>query len=171
MPNSKNIAAVAELTQKFEKAKAVYFTDYLGLDVANITELRKKFFDAEIEYQVAKNTLIEIAAKANQVEGLHEILAGPTAIAIAYKEPTVPAKVLKEFTKKRDLPKVKGILFDGAVLQGSEYARLADMPSREELLSMLVALLQSPMTQVVRTLNATMTKMVGVLTSLKDKKS
>ncbi len=171
MPNSKNISAVEELSSKFEKAKAVYFTDYLGLDVASITDLRRQFYDAEVEYTVAKNTLIKIAAEKHEITGLDKVLQGPTAIAISYGEPTAPARVLKNFTKTSDLPSVKGILFEGELLGGEEFKRLADLPSREELLSTLVATLQSPMTKLVRTLNASLTEFVGVLTSLKDKKS
>ncbi len=171
MPNTKNINSVEELRGKIEKASAIYFTDYLGLDVARITELRKQFYDTSIEYKVVKNTLLKIAAAENNISGLDEILKGSTAIAISYDEPTTPAQVLKKFTKGHDLPKVKGILFDGEVLGGEEFLRIADLPSRDELLSMLVAMLQSPMTKFVRTISAPMSNMVGVLNSLKDKKS
>ncbi|MFQ6604202.1 MAG: 50S ribosomal protein L10 [Fidelibacterota bacterium] len=171
MPNSKNISAVEKLSSKFEKAKAVYFTDYLGLDVASITDLRRKFYEADVEYTVAKNTLIKIAAGEHEITGLDEVLQGPTAIAISYGEPTAPARVLKNFTKTNDMPSVKGILFEGELLGGEEFKRLADLPSREELLSTLVATLQSPMTKLVRTFSASLTEFVGVLTSLKDKKS
>lgn len=171
MPNTKNVTSVAELKDKIGKASAIYFTDYLGLDVASITELRKQFFDTSVEYKVAKNTLIKIAAEENDISGLDDFLKGPTAIAISYDEPTTPAQVLKKFTKDHDLPNVKGILFEGKILGGEEFKRIADLPSREELLSMLAAMLQSPMTNFVRTLSAPMSSMVGVLNSLKDQKS
>ncbi|RMF08512.1 MAG: 50S ribosomal protein L10 [Candidatus Neomarinimicrobiota bacterium] len=171
MPNQKNIEQVAELAEKFGKAAAIYFTDYQGLDVANITELRSKFYEGSVEYRVAKNTLIKIAAEQNNLTGLDEILAGPTALAISYDEPTAPARIIKEFTKKREKPNVKGILFDGELLPGEEFKRLADLPSKPELLSMLIGLLQSPMTKLVRTLQAPLSNTVQVLQSLKDKKS
>jgi len=171
MPNQKNIDQVTELTEKISKASAIYFTDYQGLDVANITELRSKFFEGSVEYRIAKNTLIKIAAENNQLEGLDDILKGPTALAIAYDEPTVPAKIIKEFTRKREKPNVKGILLDGAILPGEKFKRIADMPSKTELLSMFVGLLQSPLTKLVRTLNAPMSNMANILHSLKEKKS
>ncbi|NOZ74155.1 MAG: 50S ribosomal protein L10 [FCB group bacterium] len=171
MPNQKNIEQVAELAEKFEKAKAVYFTDYQGLDVSNITELRNKFFEGSIEYRVAKNTLIKIAAEKNNLEGLDAFLSGPTALAISYDEPTVPAKIIKEFTRKREKPSVKGILFDGTLLPGEEFKRIADLPSKPDLLSMFVGLLQSPLTKFIRTINAPMSNMANVLHSLKEKKS
>ena len=171
MPSTKNIEAVTELSEKLNRAKAIYFTDYIGLDVGSITELRNKFFQAEVEYTVAKNTLLKIAAKENKIEGLDEFLKGPTAIAISYDEPTSPAKVIKSFMKEHDKPEVKGILFEGVVLDGSEFKRLANMPSKPELLSMLAALLQSPMVKLANTLSAPLTNVANVLNSLKEQKS
>ena len=144
MPNIKNIEQVKELKETFSKAKAIYFTEYHGLNVGDITKLRSEFFKADVEYKVAKNTLIKLAAEQNMISGLDEVLIGSTAIAIAYDEPVAPAKVIKEFTKDNDLPTVKGILFDGEFLPGEEFKKLANMPSKEELLSQLVAMLNSP---------------------------
>ena len=171
MPNAKNIAQLSELIETFSKAKAVYFTSYHGLSVGDITKLRNGFFKANVDYRVAKNTLIKLAAKQNDINGLDEVLKGSTAIAIAYDEPVAPAKVIKEFTKDNDLPTVKGILFDGEFLPGEEFKKLADMPSKEELLSQLVAMLNSPLQKLVSTLNAPMQNTVGVLNSLKEQKS
>ena len=119
MPSEKNQDELAQLTEKLDKAKAVYFTDFLGLDVSSITELRSEFFKASIEFKVAKNTLLKLAAENINLEGLDDFLVGSTAIAISYDEPTAPAKVLKKFTEDHDKPEVKAILFDGEVLDGS----------------------------------------------------
>ncbi len=171
MPNNKNIEQVKELKETFSKAKAIYFTEYHGLNVGDITKLRSEFFKADVEYKVAKNTLIKLAAEQNKVSGLDEVLIGSTAIAIAYNEPVAPAKVIKEFTKDNDLPTVKGILFDGEFLPGEEFNKLADMPSKEELLSQLVAMLNSPLQKLASTLIAPMQNAVSVLNNLKEKKS
>tara|TARA_B000000460_G_C21480228_1_gene376665 strand:+ start:395 stop:910 length:516 start_codon:yes stop_codon:yes gene_type:complete len=171
MPNIKNIEQVKELKKTFSKAKAIYFTEYHGLNVGDITKLRSEFFKADVEYKVAKNTLIKLAAEQNMISGLDEVLIGSTAIAIAYNEPVAPAKVIKEFTKDNDLPTVKGILFDGEFLPGEEFKKLADMPSKEELLSQLVAMLNSPLQKLVSTLIAPIQNAVGVLNNLKEKKS
>ena len=171
MPNNKNIEQVKELKETFSKAKAIYFTEYHGLNVGDITKLRSEFFKADVEYKVAKNTLIKLAAEQNKISGLDEVLIGSTAIAIAYDEPVAPAKVIKEFTKDNDLPTVKGILFDGEFLPGEEFKKLADMPSKEESLSQLVAMLNSPLQKLVSTLIAPMQNAVGVLNNLKEKKS
>ena len=171
MPNNKNIEQVNELKETFSKAKAIYFTEYHGLNVGDITKLRSEFFKADVEYKVAKNTLIKLAAEQNKISGLDEVLIGSTAIAIAYTEPVAPAKVIKEFTKDNDLPTVKGILFDGEFLPGEEFKKLADMPSKEESLSQLVAMLNSPLQKLVSTLIAPIQNAVGVLNNLKEKKS
>ena len=87
MPNKKNIEQVKELSDSFSKAKAVYFTEYHGLNVVDITKLRSEFFKADVEYKVAKNTLIKLAAEENKISGIEELLKGSTALAIAYDEP------------------------------------------------------------------------------------
>ena len=171
MPSKKNQEELAQLTEKLDKAKAVYFTDFLGLDVSSITELRSEFFKASIEFKVAKNTLLKLAAENINLEGLDDFLVGSTAIAISYDEPTAPAKVLKKFTEDHDKPEVKAILFDGEVLDGSEYLKFATLPTKDELLTKLVLMLNSPITILARTLSASMTNFVNGLNNLKNTKS
>ena len=171
MPSQKNIEEVQYLTDKLESASAIYFTDYLGLDVESINKLRSEFFHADVEFKVTKNTLLKLAADKLKVDGLSDYLVGSTAIAISYDEPTSPAKVLKRFMKEYDKPEVKAILFDGKVLEGSEYKKFAKMLSKDELLSKLASMLNSPMTGLVRTLSSPLSNFVNVLNSLKNEKS
>jgi len=171
MPSQKNQDEVTQLMEKLEKANAVYFTDFLGLDVPSITELRTEFFKASIEFKVAKNTLLKLAAKNINLEGLDDFLVGSTAIAISYDEPTLPAKILKKFTEDHDKPEVKAILFDGEVLKGSEYLKFASLPTEDELLTRLVMMLNSPITILAQTLNASMINLVNDLNNLKNTKS
>ena len=170
MPSEKNIKELERLSDVFSKAKSVYFTEYHGLKVSEITELRSEFYKADVEYLVAKNTLLKKAALSNNIEGLDIILKGSTAIAVSYGEPVAPAKVIKAFTKESDLPGVKGILFDGHVLPGSDFKKLAEMPSKDVMLSQLISMLQSPLQKFVSTVHAPMQNVVGVLNSLKEKK-
>ena len=171
MPNQKNIEKIKNLSESFSKAKAIYFTKYHGLNVSDITKLRSEFFKVEVEYKVAKNTLIKLAAQENEIEIDSELLKGATAIAISYSEPVSPAKVIKEFKKDGDLPEVKGILFDGQFLPGSDYNRLAALPSKDELLAKLVATLNSPMQKLVSTISAPIQNTLVVLNNLKENKS
>ena len=171
MPNTKNIDQVEQLTDKLSKAKAIYFTEYHGLNVEDITELRREFNKNNVEFKVAKNTLIKLAAENNKLDGLSSYLSGSTAIALSYEDPTSPARVLKQFKKNHDLPEIKGILFDGEILEGKEFKRIADLPTKNQLLAMLVGALSSPMTKLALTLKASMTDLGNALNNLKNQKS
>ena len=102
MPSTKNVDAVKRLSEKLSKAKAVYFTEYSGLDVVSITQLRKEFVMKDIEFTIAKNTLIKLAAKEAGMSGIDEFLKGPTAMAVSYQDPTDPAQIIKDFLKDHD---------------------------------------------------------------------
>ena len=115
--------------------------------------------------------MLKIAAENNKIDGLNDFLTGPTAMAISYDEPTTPAKIIKEFAKKFEKPIVKGILFDGEVLEGTKFNSIANMPSREQLIATIAASIQSPLVKLASVLNATMSNFVGVLNNLKEKKS
>ena len=171
MPNKKNIEELKRLSESLSNAKAVYFTEFHGLNVGEITKLRSQFYKADIEFKVAKNTLVKLAAKENNIDVADELLRGSTALAISFDEPVAPAKVIKKFRKHSDLPEVKGIFFDGEFVPGSEYARLADLPSKEELLATLVSMLNSPLQKFVSTLNAPIINTLGALKNLKENKS
>ena len=171
MPNIKNIKQVEDLTEKLSKAKAVYLTEYIGLNVEDLTSLRREFSLNNVEFKVAKNTLLKIAAKNNSMDGLNSFLSGSTAIALSYEDPTSPARVLKKFRQEHDLPVVKGIVFDGEILDGKEFKRIADLPTKDQSLSMLVSALSSPMTKLALTLKSSMTGLGNALSDLKNKKS
>ena len=127
--------------------------------------------DNKVEYKVTKNTLLKLAAEKNDLTGLDKYLNKSTAIALSYDDPTSPAKVIKDFTKENDLPEVKGIVFEGEVLDGSEFKRFANVPSKEESLAKMIALLRSPLTKVAFALKSPMTSFGNVLNNLKENKS
>ena len=171
MPNAKNLKKVDELTEKLGRAKGVYFTDYIGLNVQDISALRKDFYENDVEYLVAKNTLLKIAANNTNLNDLDSVLNGSTAVAFSYEDPTSPARVIKKFTKDNDLPKVKGIVIDGDFIDGSEFDRIANLPTKDESLSKLVALLQSPLIKFIWGLKSPMSDMTNMLNNLKEKES
>ena len=170
MPSVKNINSVKELSVKLDKAKAIYFTDYLGLDVVSVTKLRKNFVEKDVEFTVAKNTLIKLAAKEVGISGVDEFLEGPTAIAFGYEDPTDPARVIKEFLKDFDKPSVKGMILDGEIFASDEFDKIANLPSKEQLLSKLVGMLNSPMSKLSSTLSGSVSGLLGRLTQLNSKK-
>ena len=165
MPNSNNKKEVKMLTDKIKDATAVYFAEYHGLNVEDITLLRGLFFEKNIEFRVSKNTLLKIACKKNNFNEIDDFLKGSTAVAFAYDDPSLPAKVFKDFLKERELPSVKGIIFDG-----KQFDKIANLPSKEELLSKLVMLLVSPMLNFALTIKSPMHDFVNILNQLKDKK-
>ena len=171
MPNKKNISNVKELTDKLSRAKSIYFTDYLGLNVSDVTTLRKKFFDSNVEYLVVKNTLLKIASDQNKIILDDELFSGSTAIALSYDEPVLAAKVIKDFLKDHDLPSIKGVLFEGSYLPASEFEKIANLPSKEESLTKIVVMLKSPVQNIVNLLNSPMVKLVNVLSGLKETKN
>ena len=106
MPSEKNIKQVEELYDDLKRAKGIYFTDYLGLNVEDMTVLRREFFENGVQYKVAKNSLLKLAAEKSDLKGLDDYLNGSTAIAYSFDDPISPARVLKKFTKDHDLPGV-----------------------------------------------------------------
>ena len=171
MPNQKNIDNVKELSDKLSKAKSIYFTDYLGLNVSEVTDLRKKFFSSDVEYIVVKNTLLKIASNENKIKLDNELFSGSTAIAISYDEPVAAAKIIKGFLKDHDFPSIKGVLFEGSYLPASEFEKIANLPSKEESLTKIVVMLKSPVQNLTNLLSSPMLNLVNVLNGLKEKKS
>ncbi len=171
MPNAKNIKKVDELTEKLERAKGVYLTDYIGLNVQDITDLRREFYENDVEYLVTKNTLLKIAANNSNLNDLDSVLNGSTAVAFSYEDPTSPARVIKKFTKDNELPKVKGIVIDGELIDGSEFDRIANLPTKEESIAKFAALLQSPLLKLIWALKSPMSDMTNMLNNLKEKES
>ncbi len=175
MPNQNNVSALESIREKISNASAIYFTDFVGLSVEETNALRSKFHEVDVEYRVLKNTLVSIAVKELGYEGLDDVLKGPTALAFGNVDSTAPARVIKEFLKKegkaKEKPAVKGLVFEGKVMDASYYVKLANLPSKEELLAMLLGGLQSPMQNTLSVLQAPMRNMVGVLMSLKETKN
>ena len=171
MPSKANISKVEVLTEKFKNSSAMYFTKYTGMNVDSATKLRMDFISNDVDYYIAKNTLTKLAAKnAGFEEIFNSILSGQIGIAYAGSDPTAPAKVIKKFTKDNENFEVVGLYFDGTLYDPSKYKELADLPSREELLTKLVCGLNSPMTKVAMSLNSVMSQLAGTLTSLKEQK-
>lgn len=171
MPNKQNLEIVDMFSSKFENASGIYFTDYLGLSVKDITELRSKFTSDGIEFCVVKNKLAEISSKNAGFEELENVLKGPTAIAFSYNDPTTPARILKEFKKNHELPVVKAFVLDGKVMDQSAFSAVANLPSREVLLTKFVSGLSSPMSKFASTLRSSMSGLLNVLNSIKETKS
>ncbi|MBU1354985.1 MAG: 50S ribosomal protein L10 [Candidatus Edwardsbacteria bacterium] len=161
---------VRELTEKLKAAKAIYLTDFTGLDVVRATELRKKLRDASVEYQVVKNTLAQLAAKNAGMEMLLDYLTGPTGLAFGVKDPIIPAKILVEFAKNDDKPSVKVGIVEGKMVDVKQVKQLALLPSREVLISQILSAMQSPITGLVGALGGIIQKFVGTVDAIAKQK-
>lgn len=136
---------VQEIADRLSQSKGTVVTDYRGLNVAEVTELRKQLRDAGIEFRVLKNTMTRRAADAIQLSELNQYLTGPSAIAFSLEDPIRPAKILSDFAKKHKALELKGGVIEGRVVGAEEVTTMANLPSREGLLSMLLSVLQAPM--------------------------
>ena len=159
---------VAELKNKLKGAKALYYTDFTGLNVKRMTELRRRLRKANVEYVVIKNTLALRAVNESGLVGTR--LKGQTGLVIA-KDAVAAAKVLADFARENEeRPAVKGGLLDGKSLDVAQVKKLASMPSREQMLSQLGAGLQSPMAAFVGALNGVLYMFAGALEGLRAQK-
>ena len=162
-------ASVAELTKNFEDSTAVLLTEYRGLTVAELKELRNSIRQ-DAEYAVVKNTLTKIAARNAGVEGLDDDLKGPSAIAFVHGDPVAVAKGLRAFAKAHPLLVIKGGYFDGAALSPAEVNKLADLESREVLLAKLAGAMKASLTKAAYVFNALPSKAVRTVDALREKK-
>ena len=144
------------------------------MNVAKVSELRRKFRENEVSYFVSKNTLTKIAANnAGYEDKLNDLLNGQIGIAYVSGDATAPARVIRNFKKenKDATLEVIGLVFEGEIFSAEKYKELANLPSRDELLAMFVGTINQPMSKLVGTLNGVLSKLMGVLNSLKEIKT
>ena len=159
---------VTTLAAQLAGAPTVYVTDFTGLSVARITDLRRRLRAAGVEYVVVKNTLARRALTDAQRAGLGAHLTGPTALVLGGADPVASAKVLTEFAKEHAKPSIRIGLVEGKTVTADQVRQLAALPSKPELLAQLGGALQSPMAGFVGALNGLLYMMVGALEALKN---
>ena len=169
MANAKNVAAVAELKQRFESTNAVVLTEYRGLSVAQTTELRRAL-GSDVTYSVAKNTMIKLAAKEAGVEGLDDVLTGPTAIAFIKGEAVDAAKAMKDFGKDNKAFAVKGGYMDGEFLSAAQVEAIAELDNRETTLAKLAGAMQGSLAKAAGLFNAPASQIARLSAALQEKK-
>lgn len=162
---------VRDLAEKFGRAEATIITDYRGLKVGEMAELRQRLREAKIEYRIAKNTLACLAAEESRVGGLRKFLVGPTALAFSEEDPAVPAKILTNFSREYPVLKIKGGAFGGEILSSEQINLWAVLPSRNELLAKIAAGMKSPLSNLVFSLKGIITKFIYTLEAIKKQKT
>ncbi|MFC7787205.1 MULTISPECIES: 50S ribosomal protein L10 [unclassified Rossellomorea] len=136
---------VGEISDKLKNSVSTIIVDYRGLDVSEVTELRKQLREAGIDFKVYKNTMVRRAAEEAGLEGLNEFLTGPNAIAFSTEEVVAPAKILNSFAKEHEALEIKTGVIEGTITSVEDVKAIAELPNREGLLSMLLSVLQAPM--------------------------
>ncbi|WP_290490583.1 MULTISPECIES: 50S ribosomal protein L10 [unclassified Aerococcus] len=145
---------VNEIVEKMNAANSLVVVDYLGLSVAEVTELRKQLREAGVEFKVIKNTIMRRALDSQELEYHEEVFQGPTAVAFGMEDAVAPAKILSDFAKEAEALELKGGILEGKVLSKEEIKQIAKLPNREGLLSMLLSVLQAPVRNVAYAVKA-----------------
>ncbi len=151
---AKKAEIVKQTTDMLNAAQSAIVVDYLGLTVAEVTDLRKQLRDAGIQMSVIKNKILDRAVEGTDYEDLRSTFVGPTAVALSDEDPIAPAKILKKFADDHDALEIKGGFIEKSVKTLDEINEYANMPGREELLSMLASALQDPMRKIARAVKA-----------------
>ena len=159
-----------DLHERFSKSAIVVVTDYKGLDVSAMNDLRRKLREEDIEFQVAKNTLLMRAAKDTEVALIQDYFKGPSAVALSYKDPVAPAKILAQFAKDNKKLEIKGGVLKDKVLDVNAIKALAKLPSREVLLGQLLSVINEVPSSFVRTIAEIPRSLLNVLTAIRDQK-
>jgi large subunit ribosomal protein L10 len=170
MPNAEKVAAVNEIAEKFSQAAAALITEYRGLTVQQVTDLRRTLGN-DATYAIVKNTLTKRAAE-NAGVGLDEsLLVGPTAIAFVTGDPVVVAKGLRDFARANPLLVIKGGVLEGKALSAAEVARIADLESREVLLARLAGAMKALPTRAATLFQAPLSQMARLAKALEEKQA
>ena len=160
-----------DLRERLGRSAVVIVTDYKGLDVTSLNTLRRQLREAACEYQVVKNTLLLRAAEETSVALIKDHFTGPNAVALSYDDPVAPAKVLTEFSKDHDALDIKVGVLNGKILDAGDIKALATLPSREVLLSQVLAAMNGVAGSFVRVLSGIPQKMLNVLMAIKEQKA
>lgn len=171
MPTPEKEAVIKEVSEVFKKAEGIFITDYKGLNVTQMTELRNKCRESAVGYRVVKNTLAKIAAREVGYNEMIDYLQGPSAIAFSYEDASTPARIISEFAKKAEKPTIKMSIFEGQFYGPTKVKQIANLPSKDVMYTQLVRNMNSPVQGLVGNLNGLLSKLVRTLFAVKEKKN
>jgi large subunit ribosomal protein L10 len=171
MLKSEKEKTVEDLKEKLALTRSLILTDFRGLNVEDLSRLRRDLKKGGAEYRITKNTLIRKAAQESGHEAIVDYLKGPTGLVFSYQDPISPAKVLHEFLQKTEKPKIKTIWLEGKLFGENQLKKLATLPSREIVLTQIVGSLNAPLTNFVVTLQGMLRNLVGVIDAIKDSRT
>ena len=154
---------ISDLHKRVERFKAVVLTNYRGLKVEQMNQIRQRLREEKISYNVVKNTMMKLASEGTDLEKLKDQFEGPTAVAIAYEDPIPLAKILTEFQKTLPALEIKAVLVEGKVTPPSEVKSLASMPPREVIFAQVLGGIQTPGGQLAGTILSAVQQVLGVI--------
>lgn len=160
---------VDEIKEKIGRAQSVILVDYRGLNVEQLTELRKQYRDAGVDYKVYKNTMMRFAFKDEGFEGFNEYLKGPSAVAFGYDDPVQAAKITSDFAKENEQLEIKVGIVDGKIIDIDEIKRLANLPPREVLIAQVLGGINAPIQGFANVLQGTIRSLAIVLNAIAEK--
>jgi large subunit ribosomal protein L10 len=159
---------ISDLHKQVKQLKAAVLTNYRGLNVEQMNQLRQRLREEKISFNVVKNTLMKLASKGTDLEKLHDQFEGPTAVAISYGDPISLAKILVEFQKTQPILEIKAVLVEGKVTPPTEIKSLASMPPREVILAQVLGSLQTPGGQLAGTILSAIQQVLGTIHARAD---
>lgn len=164
------IEGVKNIRSEMDSSKIIIITDHSGLKVVQMTQLRRKLWDVDAQYQVIKNTLASIALKGEEEEKIKNVLNGPTSMIFGKGDIVSPAKIISSFIKENEKPSIKGAFMEGRFLEPADVKKIASLPSKEILLSQMLASMNSPITSFVRVIQGPIRKLVYALEEIRKKR-
>ncbi|HAW59980.1 MAG TPA: 50S ribosomal protein L10 [Actinobacteria bacterium] len=171
MARPEKVAIVKEIKEKLQRAQGVILTDFRGLDVHELNDLRRKVGEEDAEYKIFKNTLVRIAAKESKQEELEKYLVGPTAFAFGYGDVLSLIKTIANFSSEHDALQIKAGILEGEIIDAAKIKALASLPPREELLARLLGSLGSSFGGLVSVLAGPMRDLLGTLNAVVQQKT
>lgn len=170
IPKPKKIESVKTIADKMSRARGIYLTEYKGLTVEEITDLRRQCYQAKVEYLVCKNTFARRVAKEQGMDGMMSKLVGPTAIAFGYDDPAAPARILFDFAAKNEKLVLKGGLFEGKPITPKDFEAIKNLPTREQALSLVVSAIFGPVQAFHNVITAVLRDFVSVIDQIAEQK-
>ncbi len=171
MNRTDKMDVVERLSEQLSKSQTIYLTDFTGIAVKPMTELRSKMRTAGVQYTVVKNSLALRAMEAASVKGVEDVMSGPTAFVFAGEDPVTAAKILADFQKEHEHLQIKAGLVEGQPVTADEVKRLASLPSREQLLSQALGLMQAPLQGFAGAIDGLLYQMAGAIDALRAQRA
>lgn len=169
-PKPKKVETVAQLTDKVSRARGIFFTEYKGLTVAEMTDLRRQCHQGHVDYVVCKNTFARMVLKDQGYDHALPLAIGPTGIVFGFDDPAVAAKILWDYSGKNEKLVLKGGIFEGKPISKKDIEAIKDLPSREQAIALLLAAIQGPLQGFHNVISAVLRDFVSVVDQIAQKK-